>query len=330
MTNMKFNQRPLWLVIASMLLSMVGAQRASAQSAVAVDTEEKITAGKNYIQLRKNEAGEPTALQTATVRFVSDRSGLIVDLIGVVHVGDQKYYEQFNESFKQYDVLLYELVAPEGTRVPKGGRGQSANPIAMMHGMAQSILGLASQLDHVDYTVENFVHADMSPEDMAKAIKDRGETPLSFGLRAFADLVDQANKRAAEMEASGAEPEQGIDVLSLLTDKNAGSKLKVQMAEQFGAMGSPDSALGAKINQLIVQDRNGAAMKVFQRELAAGHKKIGIFYGAAHMPDFERRLAEDFGLRRLETTWQTAWDLSVEAPKNEQSPLGMILKLLDS
>ena len=155
-----------------MLLILAAVDRANAQSSgVVLDLEpEKKTENRNYIRLERDAEKNPTALQTATARFVSDRGDLTVDLIGVVHVGDQSYYEKFNEGFKQYDVLLYELVAPEGTRVPKGGRGASANPLAMMHGMAQSILGLASQLDHVDYTVDNFVHAGMSPEDMALSL----------------------------------------------------------------------------------------------------------------------------------------------------------------
>ncbi len=325
----------LFALLVVAMYAMAASQNAAAQATyeIQVDDAEKTAQPPNYIRLTKSKEGKPLALQTATVRFVSDRGNTTVDLIGVVHVGDQKYYEAFNEMFKGYDALLYELVAPEGTRVPKGGRGKSSNPIAMMHGMAQSMLGLASQLDHVDYTPDNFVHADMSPEDMAAALKKRGQTPMSFGLRALADLMDQATKRAEEMQAQAGDGEspqdEAMSLFSMLTDKNAGSKMKLQMAEQFGAMSSPDSALGSTINQLIVQDRNGAAMKVLQRELAAGQKKIGIFYGAAHMPDFEKRLVEDFGLRRQKETWQTAWDLTIEAPKNNESPLGMIMKLLD-
>ena len=326
---------PVYLLVLMAVCSASLTRRAWCQSdtlRAESSARDKAAAKDNsgsYIRLVRNSEGEPSALETATVRFVSDRSGLIVDLIGVVHVGDKKYYQSFNQSFKQYDVLLYELVAPEGTRVPKGGRSTSANPIAMLHGIAQSMLGLSSQLDHVDYTPDNFVHADMSPEDMANALKKRGQTPMSFGLRALADLMDQATKRAEEMEARG-ESEDAVDFLSMLTDKNAGTKMKLQMAEQFGEMNSPDSALGATINQLIVKDRNSAAMKVFQRELAAGHKKIGIFYGAAHMPDFEKRLVDDFGLRREITNWQPAWDLTMTTPDNPESPLGMLLKLLDS
>ena len=60
---------------------------------------------------------------------------------------------------------------------------------------------------------------------------------------------------------------------------------------------------------MALKDQYLAALKVFQKELAKGKKKIGIFYGAAHMPDFEKRLREDFGLKRDSEQWLTAWDL---------------------
>ncbi len=288
----------------------------------------------SYLRLQRNEQGEPVALQTATSRFVSQReaAGLTVDLIGVVHIADRKYYKAFNQQFKQYDVLLYELVAPAGTVIPQGGRQAADNPITMMQDMAQSMLGLASQTDHVDYTADNFVHADMSPAEMAEAMQARGDNAMTFALSAAADLIRQANLRAKQLEEeqrrSGAKPAAPVDLISMLTDSGSGKKLKVQMAEQFGAMGSADMALGATINQSIVKDRNAAAMRVLQKQVALGHRKIGIFYGAAHMPDFETRLMRDLGLRRKSTNWQTAWDLTVET--KSESPLEMMLKLIDS
>ena len=60
---------------------------------------------------------------------------------------------------------------------------------------------------------------------------------------------------------------------------------------------------------MLIDDRNAAAMQVFQTELAKGTKRIAIFYGAAHMPDFECRLRKDFGLKPKGQQWLTAWDL---------------------
>ena len=46
------------------------------------------------------------------------------------------------------------------------------------------------------------------------------------------------------------------------------------------------------------------------QQLAAGKRRLGIFYGAGHLPDMEKRLEKDFGLKRQSTTWLTAWDMT--------------------
>jgi hypothetical protein len=79
------------------------------------------------------------------------------------------------------------------------------------------------------------------------------------------------------------------------------------------------------LTTILVADRNQAALKVFQKELAKGRKKIGIFYGAAHMPDFEKRLREDYGLKKASEQWLTAWDMS----RSKKSGLEELFKLFD-
>ena len=124
-------------------------------------------------------------------------------------------------------------------------------------------------------------------------------------------------------------PEQCAEAMvaqgaSLLFDPNGPVKLKRILAEQMAGMIAPESSLGPTITTILVADRNQAALTVFQKELARGKKKIGIFYGAAHMPDFEKRLREEYGYKRSGEDWQAAWDLR---PKKDKS--GGFLKLLD-
>jgi hypothetical protein len=38
-------------------------------------------------------------------------SGVTLDFIGAVHMGDEEYYRDLNRRFKQYDGVLFELVA---------------------------------------------------------------------------------------------------------------------------------------------------------------------------------------------------------------------------
>ena len=69
---------------------------------------------------------------------------------------------------------------------------------------------------------------------------------------------------------------------------------------------------------VILTERNDVALEVLKRELASGHKKIGIFYGAAHLPDMKEKLAKDFGFKHTSTQWVIAWDLPKRASSRKR------------
>ena len=87
------------------------------------------------------------------------------------------------------------------------------------------------------------------------------------------------------------------------------------------------------MNQLLIIDRNEEALKGLQEQVTGGKKKIGIFYGAAHLPDFEKHLKEDFGLVKTRQQWIAAWDLTTaKKPKLDKSTELMlkVLKLFEN
>lgn len=278
-----------------------------------------------FVRLQRDKQGRPSHLETTTIRYVSaDGGGVVLDLVGVVHIGDRGYYDKLNQQLGQYDVVLYELVAPQGTVPPKGGK-KSDNPLAMVMQMAKFFLGLDLQTECIDYTRKNFVHADLSPEEMAEAIKKRGDDGVTLFLGAAADMLRQQNL-AAMKQAQNPGKGEDLDLFSLLADDEAAIKLKRLLAEQLGNV-EGGAGLGQTLNTILVSDRNAAALKVFQKELAKGKKKIAIFYGAAHMADFEKRLRDDFGLKKDSEQWLTAWDINKR--KSDAEMLRDLFKLLD-
>lgn len=271
----------------------------------------------NFIRLTRDREGEVSRLQTAIAHYTlvtgEDEAGkaqvLEVDLIGAVHIGDRSYYKDLQEAFEEYDVLLYELVKPEGGPVPDGQPVMAEDPISMLMDLGMGVLNFDSQTDHIDYTRPNFVHADMSPEQMAQAIAARGDDAMTVALSMVADVMRQQNL-AEQRAKAGEDPLTElpmIDPLELLVNPDAGMVLKRFLAEQIAR--DTAGGLGPTLDTILIDDRNAACMRVFQKELAKGRKKIGIFYGAAHLPDFDRRLRDDFGLVRTETRWVTAWDM---------------------
>ena len=51
-------------------------------------------------------------------------------------------------------------------------------------------------------------------------------------------------------------------------------------------------SFGGEDGSAIITDRNKKALVVLKKEIADGKKKIGIFYGAGHLSDMDKRLRQ--------------------------------------
>lgn len=262
-----------------------------------------------WVRMERAE-NKPIALQTAVVRYRpadGDANGPTVDLIAAIHVGDTAYYEGLNEEFKQYDALLYELVAPKGVKVPKNAKASNGSGIGALQNGLKNVLNLEHQLEKVDYTAENFVHADMSPEEFTQKMEERDESFLKLFFRIMVQgMANQSSNSAAFSDT---------DLVLALLSKDRTIKLKSMMAEQFAGMENMLDSLGGPDGSTIITERNKVALEVLKSELAQGRQKIGIFYGAGHMNDMDERLRNDFKLVPTETHWHTAWNLQPKSPE---------------
>jgi hypothetical protein len=266
--------------------------------------------GQDWVRVKYDDAGKPLAMQTAIVRYAktapendAQRKPIVVDLIGAVHIGDIAYYKELNELFKRYDALLYELVAPEGTVVQPGRGTSNAHPVGAMQNAIKSLLELDHQLEYVDYTPSNFVHADMSPAEFAQSMKDRNESFLQMYFR----LMGQAMAHQDELSKDGA---SDLELLSALFASDRPRRLKTVLAKQLSAMEILMVSFGGEQGSSIISERNKKALGVLKKQLADGRRRVGIFYGAGHLNDMDKRLRADFNLEPVSITWLNAWDLA--------------------
>lgn len=255
-------------------------------------------ADTEYLRFDRDESGRIVSLQVAIARFAApDAPGVTVDLVGALHVGDVDYYAALNERFKSYDALLYELVAPRGTRIRPGAprKGFLAGAqLAMTEG-----LDLAYQLDEIDYLAENLVHADLSPKELKAAMAERGETPLLFAWRGFIAGIKQSARDPMGV--------QGTILLANLIAPTSDRSLKIAVAKELMKMDQMRELLGQDEGSSIIGARNERAIEVLVEELETGRKSLGIFYGAGHMEDLARRLTDELGFEHTGTEWVDAW-----------------------
>jgi hypothetical protein len=223
-------------------------------------------------------------------------------LFAAVHIADQACYATLNDRFTTCDALLYELVGPSDYR-PTKDRDEGFNPLSMLqHGIKNS-MELTFQLDEIDYSPANFVHADMTPQEFQASMDERGETILSIMFNMMMSGMKLQQEQAENQEAT---PPQQLDLVKAFRSGEGRHQLRMLFASQLEAIET--MAVGGEKGSTLLEGRNEKCLQVLQREMEAGKKKIGIYYGAAHLPHMERRLVEDLGFQKTGHEWLVAWD----------------------
>ncbi len=166
-------------------------------------------------------------------------------------------------------------------------------------------LKLESQLNGIDYSKKNFVHADMTARQFAAMQEQRGEGFLQMWWRAVQVQI-------AQPESAPNSPGL-LKILEILCRPDSPTELKRLVGRMFDQVERIMSGMETERGSVIVVERNKVALGVLQQEIAHGRRHLGIFYGAAHLTDMEQRLLA-IGFRREKAEWLTAWDLPPEPP----------------
>jgi hypothetical protein len=244
-------------------------------------------------------------LETAIATY-QNAQGQKVHLVAAVHIADTGYFAALNKLFDGYDALLYEMVKPKDMGAPERVEANGISVVHIIQKGLKTFLDLDYQLDGIDYTKKNFVHADLTAEEFNRMQDERGES--LFGL-----MMQQMMREMMKGGGGNAQRMQDMDpmqLLAALSSDDGARQLKMILAKQFENMDEMVAALEGPDGSVLLTERNKAAMKVVKEQLAAGKKNMGLFYGAAHMKDLEKRLMDELGFRRTGVEWRVAWDLA--------------------
>jgi hypothetical protein len=171
------------------------------------------------------------------------------------------------------------------------------------------LLDLSFQLDEINYDQANFVHADLSPEELRQSMTDRGESLYVYFWRIFFATLDEYAKDPLGL--------QDLQMLSTMVASGQDDSFKTMIAYELTNIDQVQDILGEDSGSAIIGARNQRAIDVLKREIDAGSRRIGIFYGVAHMPDLEERLLDQLGLEYSATDWVDAWQLGGESPTSQ-------------
>ena len=264
-----------------------------------------------FLRVKESQEGIPEALECAVVSYriaSGPYAGAVVDLIGAVHIGEKSYYQRLNSMFKEYEALLYELVAESTDKPqPNARRRSGGNPISSIQTGMKDALKLSFQLEEVDYRAKNFVHADMNPGEFSEDMAKRNDGFVSMMARLMgAGFALQGSRKANDNQAEMTAAMLSRDPL----------RMRRAMAKQFESLDNQMVGIADKDGKsTLLTERNAKAFSVLEEQLKAGKRKLGVFYGAGHFPDMHERLLKDFGAELVETDWLEAWNLRSDAVK---------------
>lgn len=268
-------------------------------------------------------------LQASTVTYTNS-AGVTVDLIAAVHIADASFFKELDDSFASYDSVLYELVKPRGstfggkrpaattsttqpvvvaTTRPTTRRSGSLAWVGGLQRFMRDELKLSFQLEEIDYSRPNFVHADLDAETFEAMQEQKGESLMSLML---AEMIRQM----AGDQPTG--PQIGVlDLIAALQSPDRARSLKYLLGRQFGQIDELAAGFGDPDNTVIIGERNKAALRTLQQRIDAGDKKLAIFYGAAHLKSMEHTLETTMNFHQVgEPKWRTAWDIP-DAPATQ-------------
>ncbi|HQZ26658.1 MAG: hypothetical protein KA250_04545 [Verrucomicrobiales bacterium] len=280
------------------------------------------------------EPGQADRLQTSVVRM--SKGNTVVDLVGAVHLADAAYFQNLNELLKHYDFVLYEMVGGEF----QAGTDRAADPAAAkeMEGVrslqdaAKSFLGLEFQLEGIDYTPKNFVHADVKWDEFNELMVARSQSFSSLFARAMS-----LSENGGVPGIPNDEAEIAAIMKRLLTAVMTGNSNEIKrtiaplMSEAEGFI----TQLEGEDGTVIVGERNRVVMeKLAELRATNGSGNYAIFYGAGHMLDLEKRLLAD-GFQKGRTAWIDAWSMPDSSTAAGQassgvSPANLLLKLMEN
>ena len=257
-----------------------------------------------YIRL-----ADKSAVQVPCQRL-KDKQGRTIELTGVVHVADRSYFEALDKHLKGFDAVLFELVGDE-TDVEAARKKQPSphgvSPMSKIYTfMAHEVLGMVTQGEVIDYNNPKFIHADLSEAEINELLK-----PHNMSI----DELLSGPMKGTQMDLD--QMESMLPMMKSMMPKGDPHAIKRMIApamtDMEGGCGRADCGEGSLFHEIVVVKRNARALEVLDRELAAGKKKVSIFYGSAHMPDFKKRLLEQ-GWQEDGVEWRDAWTIPVLAP----------------
>jgi len=205
---------------------------------------------------------------------------------------------------------------------------ESTEPLALgedgIQAQLADALGLEFQLTAMDYGHDNWRCSDVTLDELASALAERGIDfgPIGGSL-AGSSLTAKVAGGILKL----------VRVLDAMIDGLVSDMAKVMMIELLGNEEFTEKAIeqqfGGEFAEVLVNHRNDVVIADLKRLIdeEPDVESVAIFYGAAHMPDFVRQLKE-LGYESESVEWTTAMEVDLRNSAMSESEIRMIRRMI--
>lgn len=348
---MRSIKRFRWIVPAQQaLVSLATAIAAAGCSTTDGKRPESRLAGDappaSYMQVVRSNSG-PLQLQIALRELrPAKRSGPAIWLVAVSHIGETNYYAAVQKHLDARTLVLFEGVSDRHARHSSDSRdaprlsnnelmkGEDDSAQSSLQSTLASSLGLAFQLNAIDYDRPHFQNSDLTIRQMQALLAEGGQTqgPVGSGKS-----DDQLSDLVGIMDGSsvlGAILHAGVKLIG--SSPKLQALTKVAVVELFGNLEgdfSQSPAMPPAMKRLIdvlIQGRNRVVVDDLKAELPKLRRadSVAVFYGAGHMHDLEARIRTELNYRPAHQLWLTAITVDPNKAGVTDAELRMIQSLV--
>ena len=252
-----------------------------------------------------------TALQTPVYTLSTKDSTVRIKVIGVIHVGDLKYYQNLQKIIKDLDYLFY-----EGIRMTFRDGGalhlyaiknesektkQEVKTFTNLQNQIAMSFRFVEQADHLR-PESNWINADVNLNQFTEILQ---KTNLSLGELSKNYSLDNKNIFEQDNESREALKNETDYGKQLLWYKKKMAWYLYKSAQELcfnEEMKVPREA--------IIIERNKVALTYLKEKLSNSNPtELGLLYGAAHIPHFIETLKREHDLEISSVEWIDAWSL---------------------
>lgn len=230
-----------------------------------------------------------TVAQTSVRKLSRARTGTVVVLVSVQHVGERAYYEGLGEQLRDASIVLAEGTGgrPPGKPLPDADLPEEGLWLRREERVIARLLGLERQSDWEERVVDRrWILADMGTAQLASLM---AKSRVSF-------LSDEEKASVEEIEA----------LVAGKPDEATLAQARADVAHNV-LVGAIDDRDPPGAERDLHEQREEVMWRIIRDHLVGiGATRVALVYGAWHAPYLESRLVRELGFEVDSTRWYDA------------------------